>query len=84
MQQPFKNLQDDALFNQHELEMDYKGVECFSTIIKSDCCESEELISLTTHGNDQLFVGQMSIEISKDIPQFSDLKTKESGSNHEQ
>ena len=64
MQQPFKSLQDDACFNQHELEMDNKGVECFSTIIKSNCCESKELISLTTHGNDQLSVGQMIIEIS--------------------
>ena len=63
MQQPFKNLQDDAFFNQHELKMDYKGVECFPTFIKSDCGKSEELISLTTHGNDQLFVGQMTIEI---------------------
>ena len=73
MQQPFKNLQDDALFHQHELEMNYKGVECFPTIIKSDCCESEELISLTTHGNDQLSTGQMTIEISKASSQFPDL-----------
>jgi len=64
MQQPFKNLQDDALFHQHELEMNYKGVEGFPTIIKSDCGESEELISLTTHGNDQLYAIQMIIEIS--------------------
>ena len=63
--------------------MDYKRVECFPTIIKSDCCEYEELISLTTHGNDQLSVGQMTIEIYKAIPQFSYLHTKESGSNHE-
>ena len=60
--------------------MNYKGVEGFPTIIKSNCGESEELISLTTHGNDQLSVGQ----ISKAIPQFSDLQTKESGSNHEE
>ena len=84
MQQPFKYLQDDALSHQHELEMDYKGVECFSTIIKSDCCESEEMISLTTHGNDQLSAGQMTIEIGKAIPQFLDLQTKKSGSNHEE
>ena len=45
--------------------MDYKGVECFPTITKSDFCEPEELISLTTHGNEQLYVGQMTIEISK-------------------
>ena len=44
MQQPFKNIQHDALFNQHELEMNYKGFEGFPTIIKSDCGESEELI----------------------------------------
>ena len=42
------------------------------------------MISLTTHGNDQLYAGQMTIEISKAIPQFSDLQTKESGSNHEE
>ena len=64
--------------------MDYKRVGFLPTIIKSDCCESEELISLTTHGNDQLSTGQMTIEISKAIPKFSDLQTKESGSNHEE
>ena len=41
-----------ALSHKHKLEMNYKGVEGFPTIIKSDCGESEELISLTTHGND--------------------------------
>ena len=45
--------------------MNYKGVEGFPTTIKSDCGESEELISLTTHGNDQLSAGQMIIEISQ-------------------
>ena len=45
--------------------MDYKGVECFPTFIKFDCCESEERISLSTHGNDNLSTGQMTIEISK-------------------
>ena len=54
------------------------------TIIKSDCYEFEELVSLTTHGNDQLSIGQMTIEISEVISQFSDLQTKESGSNHEE
>ena len=70
MQHPFKNLQDDALCIQHKLEMNYKGVECFPTIIKVDCCEFEESISLTTHGNDQLSSHQMTIEISKDSSQF--------------
>ena len=56
MQHPFKNIQDDALFHQHELETNYKGVECFPTIIKSDCYESKELISLTTHGNDHFLL----------------------------
>ena len=84
MQQPFKNIQHDALFNQHELEMDQKGVECFSTIIKSDCCESEELISLTTHGNYQLSTGQMTIEISNASSQFPYLQIKGSCSNHEE
>ena len=56
MQQPFKNLQGDQLFNEHELEMDYKGVECSLTIIKYDYCESEELIYLTTHGNDSFLM----------------------------
>jgi hypothetical protein len=78
------DLHEDVLSHQHKLEMDYKGDECLLTIIKSDCCESEELVSLTTHGNDQLSVGQMTIEISEAIPQFSDLQTKESGSNHEE
>jgi hypothetical protein len=58
--------------------MDYKGDECSLTIIKSDCCESKKLVSLATHGNDQLSVGQMSIEISKAIPQFSDLQINSS------
>ena len=44
--------------------MNYKGIEGFPTIIKFDCGESEELIYLTTHGNDQLSTGQMIIEIS--------------------
>ena len=64
--------------------MNYKGVEGFPTIIKSDCGESEELISLTTHGNDQLFAGQMTIEISKDSSQFPYLQIKGSYSNHEE
>ena len=64
--------------------MNYKGVECFPTIIKSDCCESEELIYLTTHGNDQLSAGQMIIEISQDSSQFLDLQIKESCNNQEE
>jgi len=42
--------------------------------------QSYELLSLATHGNDHLSVGQMSIEISKAIPQFSDLQIK--GDDH--
>jgi hypothetical protein len=73
-----------VISHQHELEMDYKGDECLLTIIKSNCCKYEELVSLTTHGNYHLFVGQMTTEISEAIPQFSDLQIKESGSNHEE
>ena len=64
--------------------MDYKGLEYPLTIIEYDCYEYEELVSLATHGNDHLSVVQMSIEISKSSPQFSDLQTKGSGSNHEE
>ena len=64
--------------------MDYKGVECFPAFIKFDCCEYEELISLTTHGNDHLSAGQMTIEISKASSQFTDLQIKKSCSNHEE
>ena len=52
--------------------------------IKFDCCESEELISLTTHGNDHLCTGQMTIEISKASSQFPYLQIEGSCSNHEE
>ena len=64
--------------------MNYKGVEGFPTIIKSNCGESEELISLTTNGNDQLSTGQMIIEISQASSQFPYLQIKGSYSNHEE
>ena len=64
--------------------MNYKGVEGFPTIIKSECGESKELISLTTHGNDQLSAGQMIIEISQASSQFPYLQIKESCSNQEE
>ena len=64
--------------------MDYKRVECFPTFIKFDCCESEELIPLTTHGNDHLSTSQMTIEISNASSQFPDLHIKGSCSNHEE
>ena len=73
MKHHFKNIQDDALFHQHELEMNYKGVEGVPTIIKSNCGESKGLFSLTTHGNDQLSAGQTIIEISQASSQFPDL-----------
>jgi hypothetical protein len=62
------DLHDDVFSHQHKLDMEYKGAEC----------------SLDTHGNDQLSVGQISIEISKASPQFSDLQIKRSGSNYEE
>ena len=64
--------------------MNDKGVEGFTTIIKLNCGEYEELISLTTHGNDQLSAGQTIIEISQASSQFLDLKIKESCSNQEE
>ena len=64
--------------------MNYKGFECFPTIIKYDCCESEELIYVTTHGNDQISTGQMTIEISKASSQFPDLQIKGRCRNHEE
>ena len=67
------DLHNEVLSHKHKLEMNYKGVECFPTIIKSDCGEFEEFISLTTHGNDQLSAGQMIIEISQASSQFPDL-----------
>jgi hypothetical protein len=51
------DLHDHVLSHQHKLEIDYKADEC----------------SLDTHGNDHLSVGQISIEISKASPPFSDL-----------
>jgi hypothetical protein len=72
-----------VLSHKNELEMDNKGAEHSLTIIKSDFYESEELVSLATHRYDQLSVGQMSIEISKGSPQFSDLQIKERCSYHE-
>ena len=56
---------NEVLSHKHKLETNYKGVEGFPTIVKSDCGEYEELISLTTHGNDHLSTGQMIIEISQ-------------------
>ena len=41
-------------------------------------------MSLTTHGEDQFNIGQISIEINEASPQFSDLQTKENYSNHEE
>ena len=78
------DLHDEVLSHKHKLEMNYKGFECFPTIIKYDCGESEVLISLTTRGNDQLSTGQMTIEINQASSQFPDLQIKGSCSNHEE
>jgi hypothetical protein len=56
------------LSHDHELEMNSENLEGSLTIIKSDCYESEELISLDTNGYDQLSFGQIPIEISKGSP----------------
>ena len=59
------DLQDDMLSHENELEMNSEEVEGSLTIIKSDCYEYEELIPLTTHGDDKLYFGLMPIEISE-------------------
>ena len=78
------DLHNEVLSHKHKLETNYKGVEGFPTIVKSDCGESKELISLTTHGNDQLYAGQMIIEINQASSQFLDLQIKESCNNQEE
>ena len=78
------DLHDEVLSHKQKLEMNYKGVEGFPTIIKYDCGESEELIYLTTHGNDQLSASQMTIEINKASSQFPYLQINRSYSNHEE
>jgi hypothetical protein len=62
------DLHDHVLSHQHKLEIDYKANGC----------------SLDTHGNDQLSVGQISIEISKASPPFSDFHIKGNGSKYEE
>ena len=73
-----------VLSHKHKIETNYKGVEGFPTIIKFDCGESEKLISLTTHGNDQRSAGQIIIEINQASSQFPDLQIKENCSNQEE
>ena len=78
------DLHNEVLSHKHKLEMNYKGVEDFPTIIKSDCGESKELNSLTTHGNDHLSTSQMIIEISQGSSQCAYLQIKEGCSNREE
>jgi hypothetical protein len=70
LQQLFNDLQDDMLSHDNELEMNIEEVEGSITIMKSDWYEYEELVSLATNGYDQLYFGQIPIEISKGSPQF--------------
>jgi hypothetical protein len=52
IQQPFNDLQDVVFSHQHELQMDNKGTEYSLTILKYDCYELEELVSLATQRDD--------------------------------
>ena len=62
--------------------MDNKEVEGSPTTIFPDCYKSEDLVDLDTKHNDQLYFGQIPIEISRCIPQLSYLKTHGYGHNH--
>jgi hypothetical protein len=53
MPQPFNDILDVVFSHQHELQMDNKKTECTLTILKSDCYEFEELVSLATQRDDQ-------------------------------
>ena len=48
MQQPFNDLQNVVFSHQHELQMDNKETKRSLTILKSDCYELEEMVSLAT------------------------------------
>ena len=53
-------------------------------MINSDYYKPEDLVSLDTKHNDQLYFGQMKMEISKGNPQLSNLQTKGNCANHEE
>jgi hypothetical protein len=53
MSQPVNDLQDIVFSHQNELQMDYKETECSLSILKSDCYELEEMVSLATQRDDQ-------------------------------
>jgi hypothetical protein len=78
------DLHDDIFSHKNELDRNNERVQVSPITIISDLHKSEELMSLTTHGEDQFNIGQISIEINEASPQFSDLQTKENDSNHEE
>jgi hypothetical protein len=53
MPQPVNDLQDIVFSHQNELQMDYKETERSLSILKSDCYELEEMVSLATQRDDQ-------------------------------
>jgi hypothetical protein len=53
MSQPVNDLQDIVFSHQNELQMDYKETERSLSILKSDCYELEEMVSLATQRDDQ-------------------------------
>jgi len=73
-----------VLPHKHELEKSNEEAGRFPITSISDFYESEELVSLATHGDDQLFVDPMFVEISEISPHFPDLQIEGSCSNHEE
>jgi len=67
-------LRCDVLPHKHELEKSNEEAGRFPITSISDFYESEELVSLATHGDDKLSIDPMFIESNEISPHFPDLQ----------
>jgi hypothetical protein len=80
MSQPVNDLHDIVFSHQNELQMDYKETERSLSILKSDCYELEEMVSLVTERDDQrcLHKDQIASFQNSEYVEQADVSVKDS------
>jgi hypothetical protein len=73
MPQPINDLQDIVFSHQNELQMDYKETERSLSILKSDCHELEEMVSLATQREDHKCIHDVVNDSSEEYVAIGDI-----------
>jgi hypothetical protein len=73
MPQPVNDLQGIVFSHQNELQMDYKETERSLSILKSDCHELEEMVSLATQREDHKCIHDVVNDSSEEYVAIGDI-----------